>query len=128
QILDLLISTFEDIVRANRELELRRSELAEAKEQLERYARRMEGMARSSHEKYQNLMAEAGDAILIANEDGVVQEANRQAEELYGRSLRDLIGVAEEDLVEAEFLHDPDGIRAECELRGIDASPRFAIK
>ncbi len=38
QILDLLMSTFEDTVRANRELQKHRSELGAAKEKLEEYA------------------------------------------------------------------------------------------
>ena len=42
QILDLLLSTFEDTVRANLELHSSRRELAEAKKQLEEYARTLE--------------------------------------------------------------------------------------
>lgn len=42
QIVDLLMSTFEDTVRANRELESGRAKLAEAKIELERYAATLE--------------------------------------------------------------------------------------
>src|SRR5262249_40171656 len=42
QILDLLISTFEDTVRANRELHRHRAELAEATAKLEEYATTLE--------------------------------------------------------------------------------------
>ncbi|MBV9863431.1 MAG: response regulator [Alphaproteobacteria bacterium] len=46
QILDLLISTFEDAVRANRELEKSRSELAKAKNAVEQYAATLEEKVR----------------------------------------------------------------------------------
>jgi PAS domain S-box-containing protein len=46
QILDLLISTFEDTVRANRELQHNRAELAEANGKLEEYATTLEDKVR----------------------------------------------------------------------------------
>jgi PAS domain S-box-containing protein len=46
QILDLLISTFEDTVRANRELQYNRTELAEANGKLEEYATTLEDKVR----------------------------------------------------------------------------------
>jgi len=51
QILDLLISTFEDTVRANRELQHNRAELAEAKAVLEEYAATLEEKVRDRTEE-----------------------------------------------------------------------------
>lgn len=47
----------------------------------------------ASEEKYRALIAGANDAILVADaETGRIVEANAKAEQLLGRSLRDLIG------------------------------------
>ena len=64
QILGLLISTFEDVVRTNRELRAREKELAEAKGQLDRYACQLEGQVRSTEDKYQR-----ADEALSASEE-----------------------------------------------------------
>lgn len=64
QILDLLISTFEDIVRTNDKLQTSQAELADANAQLEAYARRMAVQARVSVEKYWTLMEHAAANLL----------------------------------------------------------------
>src|SRR5690606_40865401 len=66
QILDLLVSTFEDIVRTNRLLEEHKSELAKANAKVEEYARRLEDQVRVSEDKYRTLMEHASDAIVLA--------------------------------------------------------------
>lgn len=91
QILDLLISTFEDIVRTNRELQAREAELAVAKSRVEEYAQKLEAKVRLSEEKYRGLMENARDAILIVDEEGRVLESNREAEVLLGRARGDII-------------------------------------
>jgi two-component system cell cycle sensor histidine kinase/response regulator CckA len=92
QILDLLLSSIEDIIRTNRALEESRLELAEAHEQLERYAREKEHEAAVSTERYSTLMQNAGDAILILRLDGRILEANARAAELLGRPPHEVIG------------------------------------
>jgi PAS domain S-box-containing protein len=93
QILDLLVSTFEDTVRANRELHQSRAELAVAHAKIEEYARQLEGKVRVSEEKYALLMENAHDAFVVTDTDGRVVEANRMVAELLGRPKEELLGV-----------------------------------
>lgn len=101
QILDLLISTFEDTVQANRELQRHRSELAAAKLKLEEYARALEGRVRISEEKYALLVEHANSAIFLTDTEARILEANREASRILGldigaivdRNLQDLIKI-----------------------------------
>ena len=52
QILDLLISTFEDTVRANLELRSKENDLAKANARVEAYARQLEERVRTSEEHF----------------------------------------------------------------------------
>src|SRR5207244_1658673 len=80
-----LVSTFEDVVRTNRELRAREKELAEAKGQLDRYARQLEGQVRSTEDKYRCLLEQANDAIFLLDPLGTVAEANHGAEDMIGQ-------------------------------------------
>ncbi len=93
QILDLLVSTFEDTVRANRELQQSRAELALAHAKIAEYANQLEDKVRVSEEKYGLLMENAHDAFIVVDRGGRVMEANRTAEELLGRPKQTLAGV-----------------------------------
>jgi two-component system cell cycle sensor histidine kinase/response regulator CckA len=111
QILDLLISTVEDIVRTNGDLLRSQSELAAAKAKIEEYAQKLEGEVRISTEKYRTLMKHASDAILITEPTGEIIEVNRQAEELLarsaseivGRRFQEFVGLAERDYAAVQF-------------------------
>jgi signal transduction histidine kinase/DNA-binding response OmpR family regulator len=68
QILDLLISTFEDIIRANRELQQSKVSLAAANAQVQRYARELEERVRArtaalaaSERRFQDIAEVSGD-------------------------------------------------------------------
>ncbi|MEW6368584.1 MAG: response regulator [Acidobacteriota bacterium] len=107
QILDLLISTFEDIVRTNRQLREREAQLASANAKIERYASQMETKALESEERYRTLMETANDAIWVTDEDGTIIEVNHQMElmlrraaaEICGRRIYDFVVPAQIDLV-----------------------------
>lgn len=111
QILGMLISTFEDIVLANRELRAREVELAVAKAKIEDYAKKLEGRVQISEEKYRSLMEHANDAIFVIDAHGTTLEINRQAEQLLGGPSADIIGrpyhefviPAERDYAAAQF-------------------------
>ncbi len=98
QILDLLMSTFEDTVRANRELQKHRSELAAAKEKLEEYALLLESRVHVSEEKYATLLENASSGILLCDKEGVIREANREAGKIAGRPHNKLVGAKLVDL------------------------------
>ena len=68
QILDLLISTFEDTVQANRELQRHRAELAAAKIKLEEYAHALEGRVALSEEKFRGFLTASPDAVIVVDE------------------------------------------------------------
>jgi PAS domain S-box-containing protein len=121
QILDLLIATCEDVVRANRQLRASQAELAEAKAKVEKYARHMEGQARSSEDKYRRLMEHASDAIVLLDVAGRVLEVNRRAEELLGRPAGEVVGSSYEGLVPAA---ERDAWRAEFAMLLRDGSVR----
>lgn len=63
QILDLLVSTFEDIVKTNRELRVREGELAEANAKVERYVQQLEDRARTSEEHFRTLVESMDDVV-----------------------------------------------------------------
>jgi two-component system cell cycle sensor histidine kinase/response regulator CckA len=92
QILDLLLSSIEDIIRTNRALQESRRELAEAHAQLERYARDKAHEAELSAERYHTLVQKAGDAILVLQTDGRIVEANASASDLLGRPTAEIVG------------------------------------
>jgi PAS domain S-box-containing protein len=98
QILSLLISTFEDIVRANDDLKQSQADLTQANRKIEEYARLLEGKVRSSEEKYGTLMREAHDAIVICDAQGKIVEVNARCEVLFDRPEAELLGRKVEDL------------------------------
>ena len=99
QILDLLLSSVEDVIRTNRALEESRRELADAHAQLEAFAREKAQEAHVSAERYRTLMQNAGDAIFVLDRAGTVQEANARAAELLGVDLASLVGRSLESFV-----------------------------
>ncbi|HEX7119683.1 MAG TPA: PAS domain S-box protein [Longimicrobiales bacterium] len=92
QIVDLLLSSIEDMVRTNKALRRSQDDLADAHAQLEAYARRMEREARLSEEKYRALMHHAHDAILVLDARGRIVEANASASAILGRNDAALTG------------------------------------
>jgi len=103
QILDLLISTFEDTVQANRELQRHRTELAAAKIKLEEYAHALEGRVRVSEEKYALLVENANSAIVILDADGIIREVNREAARIVGLPVAEIIGRRVDAFVRGTF-------------------------
>lgn len=92
QILDLLISTFEDTVQANRELQRHRAELAAAKIKLEEYAHALEGRVRLSEEKFRGFLTASPDPIIVIGDDGRIMLASERSEDLFGYTPEELVG------------------------------------
>jgi PAS domain S-box-containing protein len=92
QILDLLISTFEDTVQANRELQRHRSELAAAKIKLEEYAHALEGRVALSEEKFRGFLTASPDAVIVVDEAQRIVLASERAEALFGYTPDELLG------------------------------------
>ena len=100
QILDLLISTFEQIIETNRELSLRKEELAIARARVENYARQLEEKVEVSERRYQALMQNAGHAIITADRNARILTFNRVAEELFQLSAEEALGMSLDDIAE----------------------------
>ena len=59
----------------------------------------MVGRLRESEEKYRNIMAQAGDMILLADRTGRIVDANRMAESLLGYSREELLEMNMSELI-----------------------------
>lgn len=102
QILGLLLTTFEDVVRTNQALQASQAELASAKLQLEEYSRRLEVRAQESEERYRALFQHAADAILVIDDRATILEANESAGALFGRPVADIVGLEHTELIRTE--------------------------
>ena len=86
--------TYEELEQRVKELEKEASKRKQAEEAL-----------RESEEKYRTLFKNANDAIFIADvETGVLLDANEEAEQLIGRSKREII------IMHQSQLHPPDKV------------------
>jgi PAS domain S-box-containing protein len=100
----------EALRKARDELEMRvkerTAELQKANERLEKQIEeriRAEKKLKESEEKYRGLFENSVDAVFIVDiETGIILDANRQAEQLTGRSKQELIGMHQTQLHSAE--------------------------
>jgi len=96
----------EALKKARDELEMkvkeRTAELQKANDQLEKQIEeriRAEEKLKESEEKYRGLFENSGDAVFIVHiETGIILDANRQAEQLTGRTRQELIGMHQSQL------------------------------
>lgn len=134
QILDLFISTVEDVVRTNRALQESQRELAAAQSRLEEYARNLSRKAQLSTEKYAALMHQASDAIAVLDASGRILEVNVRATELFGLPQEQLVGRSLADFATSEsanrFVHEFRSLaerpRVTAELDFVHPSGRIA--
>ncbi|MDP3911069.1 MAG: response regulator [Gemmatimonadales bacterium] len=85
QILDLLISTFEDAVLQNRALRQREGELEAARAELARYAGTLQA-------RMAGVLDMAQDAIISVDESQHIVLFNRGAEQMFGYAAREVLG------------------------------------
>ncbi len=109
QILDLLISTFEDTVQANRELQRHRAELAAAKIKLEEYARALEGRVILSEEKFRGFLTASPDAVIVVDESMKIVLASERIEPLFGYTPDELVGQPFAKLIDMAAAPIPGG-------------------
>lgn len=92
QILDLLISAFEDTVRVNRALESSKEELAAANRKVAEYAQRLEGRIKTSEEHYRTIFNGIAEGIVTLDSTGCITSLNPAAESMFGASADTLLG------------------------------------
>ncbi len=109
QILDLLISTFEDTVQANRELQRHRAELAAAKIKLEEYARALEGRVILSEEKFRGFLTASPDAVIVVDESMNIVLTSERIEPLFGYTPDELVGQPFAKLIDMAAAPVPGG-------------------
>ncbi len=88
QILDLLMSTFEDLVQTNHDLRSRREELASAQRALEAQLRAVE----TERERLQAVLSAIPETLLILDGQRTVTAASEVSHHLLGRPTPSLIG------------------------------------
>ncbi len=107
QLLNFLLSTYENLLRHNQTLDEARSQLKALNVSLEDKVKektstlemeiaerkRAHDAHRQSEAKYRAVMRDAGDAILLADPKGAILEANRKAETLFSYSTKELEGL-----------------------------------
>jgi two-component system cell cycle sensor histidine kinase/response regulator CckA len=117
QILDLLIATFEDIVRTNEELEKSKAELALAKRKVDEYALKLESRVRTTEDKrnraeqalveserrHRRLVEFSPDAMFI-NRTNTIAFANQPCLKLFGATAPDqVLGRSVFDFIHPDF-------------------------
>ncbi len=107
QILDLLITTFEDAVRQNRELRQREAELTQAKGELAKYLQVATGERQAAEERYRRIFEDATFGLFQTLPDGTVIAANPALTRLLGYESPAALASGAINLALAHFV-DPD--------------------
>jgi two-component system cell cycle sensor histidine kinase/response regulator CckA len=130
QILDLLIATFENIVRTNRELQTSKAELASAKRKVDEYARKLEGLVRTTEDKrnraeqalveserrYRRLVEFSPDAIFISQANKIVFANNPCLRLVGATSVDQVLGKSVLD-----FIHPDDHAKVAERVRHLES-------
>jgi PAS domain S-box-containing protein len=130
QILDLLVSTFEDIVRTNQELQRSKADLALAKRQVDEYAQKLESQVRTTEDKwnraeqalvesercYRRLVEFSPDAIFISRASKIIF-ANKPCLKLFGAIATNQV-LAKSVL---DFIHPDDHANLMDRIRNLES-------
>jgi CheY-like chemotaxis protein/HPt (histidine-containing phosphotransfer) domain-containing protein len=88
QILDLLISAFENVLQQTRELTQAQIDLESLNRQLEHRSKALQ----ASEENYRALLQSNADAIIVVNRDNIVRFINKASETLFDRESEQFLG------------------------------------
>jgi DNA-binding response OmpR family regulator len=126
QILDLLISTFEDTVNTNLELEESKRELTSAKAKIEEYARLLEDRVRTSEDLYSAIVEGVTNGIITIDERRIVSSFNPTAEKIFGYGAAEVIGRNVNMLMPEVSRNAHDGYVASYLRTGVGTSRKVA--
>ncbi len=115
QILDLLVTTFEEAVRQNRELRQREAELTSAKTELAHYLKVATGEWQAAEERYRRIFEGATFGVFQTTPGGKILAANPALARILGYDSPDELLSGPDDLVRQQYA-DP-GQRRELERR-----------
>jgi len=128
QILDLLVSTFEDIVQANVELEKTRDDLNATKAKLDEYVQLLESRVRSSEGRYRAVFDGIAEGVLLLDGDLRIASANPAAERMFERTTADIAGRDFRSLVPERFRGDQEAFRPLRPLPGSRGNAPAAVE
>lgn len=92
QILNLLLSIYENAVHQNQDLLTAQSELRELNENLEERVEERAEQLRTSQANYQTLLQSSADGVVVIDQGGIVRFVNPAAVSLFGRKEEDMLG------------------------------------
>lgn len=111
QILDLLVSTFEDIVQANVDLEKARDDLNAANVKLDEYVQILEGRVRSSEGRYRAVFEGIAEGVLLLDADYNITSANPAAQRMFGYPATEMTDRGLRSMVAENFRGDEEAFR-----------------
>jgi predicted signal transduction protein with EAL and GGDEF domain/DNA-binding response OmpR family regulator len=122
QIIEMLLATFENAAKQNRELIQAQHALKSLNEQLEERVRERTERLEASEAKYRALLENNADAVLVIDRLTIVRFLNPAAERLFGRSAKELLGAPFPlpvilDTATEHEVGRPDGSTAAAEMR-----------
>jgi PAS domain S-box-containing protein len=118
QILDLLVSAFEDIVQTNRDLESAKTDLSKANGKIEDYARLLEGKVWSSERQYRAIVDGISEGIVTVDQAGTMGSVNPAAETVFGYGADEMVGQSFKMLLSAPDHAQYDDYFAACQRAG----------
>jgi len=127
QILNFLLSIYENTIRQNRDLILMQHELQSFNEQLEEKVEERTRQLQLSEEKYRTLLETNTDAIIVVSKEQAVCFANKAALLLFGLKIEELVNkpfsfsVAAGETKDAE-INRTDGKKAFAEMRVVETT------
>jgi len=103
----ILLNREEELSNNYHELQKIHKELKESYLKLENLTIELE----KSEDIYRSLMKDAGDAIVVIGENGMIRMANQMAEEIFGCSAADIVGTLFVDLLHALKVENENALR-----------------
>lgn len=116
QILNLLISTFENAVRQNRELIKAQLELKTLNEQL-----------RKSEKHLRDITSNLGEGVYVLDKQGLVTFMNPEAERLLGWTEAELVGKSIHDIIHFQKVDGTPLSAIDCPILKVIQSPGMSI-
>lgn len=126
QILDLLISAFEDAVNANQALEYSKTQLAAANQIIEKYARQLEGKVRSAEQHHSAIVNGINEGIITLNTQGNIESVNPAAAHMFSNEDETLIGKTFFSCLTDDSLQLFQQMLAQCQ-QGKPSVPAFKV-
>jgi diguanylate cyclase (GGDEF)-like protein/PAS domain S-box-containing protein len=108
QVVNLLISTYEQAIQHNRELTKARDDLKEFTAKLEGIVKERTFKLEESEAKSRSIVESASDGIIVIDERGTIETYNRGAQRIFGYSPEEVVGQQIKLLMPFSYYEDPE--------------------